>query len=108
MDRHCGPGGHDRAGPIDPEWARIPDRIDESDEPRAVPDENLEPNLVDELTNAVHHRVDADRLEPGGTHVLVAVAAPRRFEHRIADERDRLRRVERKAGRAMTPGQLGG
>ena len=35
-------------------------------------------------------------------------AGPRRLEHRVADERDRLRRVEREPGRAMTSRQLGG
>ena len=49
-----------------------------------------------------------DRRAAGGLDLGVAAAGPRRLEHRVADERDGLRVIERDPGRPMTPGELGG
>ena len=44
---------------------------------------------------------------PGRLDLLVARPGPRRLEHRVAHQRDRLGRVQREPGRPVAPRQLG-
>ena len=63
---------------------------------------------VDQLAHAGHDVGGRHGRETRRFHVRVARARPRRLEHRVADQRDRLGRVERDARGAMPPRQLGG
>ena len=76
----------------------MPERIDKNDQPRPVVDENLEPDLVDELADAVHHLARLDRRQPRRLDLRVRPTGPGRLEHRVADDRHHLRRVEREPG----------
>jgi len=74
-----------------------PQRIQDNDEPRPVAHQHLDPDLVDQLANARHDLIRPDRGSPGCFDVGVAGPGSCRFEHRIADQGDRLRRVERQS-----------
>ena len=82
------------------------ERIDQHDEARAVAEEDLQTDLVDELADAVEDVGRADRREPRSHDRVVSEPVPSRLQHRVADDRDRLRRVQPKAAFAPPSSEL--
>ena len=64
-------------------------------EPRPVVHQDLERDLVDERADAVEHlRSGSTAPRPAASTSVVRGPGPRRLEHRVADERDRLGGVQ--------------
>ena len=59
-------------------------------EPRPVAEEDLEPDLVEQVADPVDHLVRVDGRPPGRLDAVVVRAGAGGLEHRVADEGDRL------------------
>ena len=100
--------GTDRARPVLIHGqARPPDRIGQDDQSCPVAKQDLEADLVDQLTHARHDVGRIDGEAPGVFDRLVRQARPGSFEHGVADEGDGLWSVEREPGVAVAAGQFG-
>ena len=62
------------------------ERIDEGDDPGPVTEQDLDPDVVQQLAHAVEDLVRLDRVAPGILDLGVAGAGPRGLEHRVGDE----------------------
>ena len=67
------------------------ERVDERDDPRAVTEQDLDPDLVEQLADAVQDLGRVDRVPPGVLDRLVPGAGAGGLEHRVARSAPRPR-----------------
>ena len=73
------------------------ERLAQDDEPRPVVHQHLQADLGDERGHPGQHLVGRHGRASRRLDLRVARARPGRLEHGVADERDRLRRVQQEA-----------
>ena len=87
--------------------ARRAERLPQDDEPDAIVHQHLQPDVADEGGHPGEHLVRLYGRPSRSLDLGVARARAGCLEHGVADERDRLRRVQEEAPIPVTPGQLG-
>jgi hypothetical protein len=79
----------------------------QDDQPRPLLQQHLDPDLRDQVRDAVHHLLGSER-RPADLRDLLERRAPAgRQVHLVADQGHRLRRVQAEAALEGAPGQLG-